>query len=143
MDTRLSLVQLKKTNRILLELHRTHKLCKIEQTPRTWKNMTHSSVIKNLKTTFFIQKNGVTQFEKLQKTREQLLKEMLHVFNEGRSKRYYCIAATVFELDELQKIIREATENSKGLDLKEKSKLLHSLLDLAAQKKGYLLKLRK
>ncbi len=68
---------------------------------------------------------------------------MLHVFNEGRSKRYYCIAATVFEIDELQNIIKEATENSKDLDLKEKSKVLHSLLDLAAQKKGYLLKLRK
>ena len=91
----------------------------------------------------FIQTNGVEEFEKLQKTRENLLKEMLQFFNEGRSKRYYCIAATVFEIDELQQLLNEAQEKSKGLTLKEKSMLLHSLLDSVAQKKGYLLKLRK
>lgn len=36
----------------------------------------------------FIQKRGVIEFEKLQKIREQLLKEMLQEFNEGRSKRH-------------------------------------------------------
>ena len=91
----------------------------------------------------FIQQNGVEEFEKLQQSRENLLKQMLQFFNEGRSKSYYCIAATVFEIDELQKLVNQATEQSKGLALKEKSKLLHSLLDSAAQKKGYLLKLRK
>ena len=108
------------------------------------KSMIHSRVIKNFKTTSFLfKKNGVDHFEKLQKIREQLLKEMLRIFNEGRSKRCYCIAATVFEFDELQNIIKEATEKSKDLDLKEKSKVIHSLLDSAAQEKGYLLKLRK
>ncbi|MDG6222879.1 MAG: DUF3795 domain-containing protein [Candidatus Bathyarchaeota archaeon] len=91
----------------------------------------------------FIQKNGVIKFEKLQQSREKLLEEMLKLFNEGRSKRYYCIVATVFEIEDLQKLLNKATEKSKGLDLKEKSKLLHSLLDSTAQKKGYLLKLRK
>ena len=91
----------------------------------------------------FILENGVDEFVRVQKTREQLLKEMLRGFNEGRSKRYYCIAATVFEVDELQQLITEGTEKSKGLDIKEKSKVLHSLLDFAAEKKGYLLKLRK
>jgi hypothetical protein len=91
----------------------------------------------------FIQKHGVNEFEQLQKTRENLLKEMLHDFNEGRSKRYYCIAATVFEIDELQKLLDKAKAQSNGLDIKEKSKLLHSLLDSAAEKRNYLLKLRK
>jgi hypothetical protein len=91
----------------------------------------------------FIQENGVNEFEQMQKTREKLLKEMLRGFNEGRSKRYYCIAATVFEIDELQKLLDEATEQSKGLELKEKSKILHYLMDSAAPKKGILLKLRK
>jgi hypothetical protein len=91
----------------------------------------------------FIKTNGVEEFEKLQKTREKLLKEMLQFFNEGRSKRYYCIAATVFEIEELQQLLNQAKEKSVGLDLKEKSKLFHSLLDSVAQKKGYLLKLRK
>ena len=68
---------------------------------------------------------------------------MLQEFNEGRSKSYFCIAATVFEVDELNKLVNEALELSKGLELKEKSKLLHALLDSVAQEKGYLLKLRK
>jgi hypothetical protein len=91
----------------------------------------------------FILENGVDEFERVQKTREKLLKEMLIGFNEGRSKRYYCIAATVFEVDELQKLLNEGIEKSKGLELKEKSRVLHCLLDFVAEKKGYLLKLRK
>lgn len=91
----------------------------------------------------FIEKNGVAEFEKLQNAREKLLKTMLREFNEGRSKSYYCIVATVFEVDELQKILNEALDQSKGLELKKKSKVLHALLDSAAQEKGYLLKLRK
>lgn len=91
----------------------------------------------------FILENGVDKFVKEQKVREKLLKSMLENFNEGRSKRYYCIAATVFEVDELQKLLDEGTERSKGLEVKEKSKVLHSLLDVTAEKKGYVLKLRK
>lgn len=91
----------------------------------------------------FIEEKGIKEFEEVQKTREQLLVTMLREFNEGRSKRYYCIAATVFEVDELQKLIAEGMERSEGLELKEKSKLLHSLLESAAQKRSYVLKLRK
>ncbi|UCC59139.1 MAG: DUF3795 domain-containing protein [Candidatus Bathyarchaeum sp.] len=91
----------------------------------------------------FIQENGISEFERLQKMREKLLKEMLQDFNEGRSKRHYCIAATVFEIDELRKLLNGGIEQSKGLGIKEKSKVLHSLLDSAAKKKNYLLKLRK
>jgi hypothetical protein len=91
----------------------------------------------------FIQEHGVHEFEKLQKNKEKLLKMMLQNFNEGRSKRYYCIAATVFEVEELQKLLDTAVEQSKGLELKGKSKLLHKMLDGVAEKKGYLLKLRK
>lgn len=91
----------------------------------------------------FIQKNGVDEFEKLQEIRERLLKEMLRNFNEGRSKRYYSIAATVLEIDELEKVLAEAKEKSKDLDIKEKSKILHSLLDAVAKRKNYFLKSRK
>jgi hypothetical protein len=91
----------------------------------------------------FIRKNGVNEFERLQKIREKLLKKMLRDFNEGRSKRYYCIAATVMEIDELEKVLREAREKSKDLDTKEKSKVLHFSLDTVAKKNDYVLKLRK
>jgi hypothetical protein len=75
--------------------------------------------------------------------REQLLKEMLKEFNEGRSKSYYCIAATVLEINELQEALIKAKEISASLTIKEKSKLLHSFIDEMARQKKYYLKLRK
>lgn len=92
---------------------------------------------------FFIQKNGAGEFEKLQKIREKMLKEMLQDFNEGRSKTYYCIATTILEINELKKALNEAREQSKGLEIKGKSKVLHTFLDTVAERKNYCLKLRK
>jgi hypothetical protein len=91
----------------------------------------------------FIQKNGVDEFERVQKRREELLKEMLEEFNEGRSKTYYCIAATVMDSEELEAALKQAKATAKNLDLKGKSKLLHGILDSVAEKRQYLLKLRK
>jgi hypothetical protein len=91
----------------------------------------------------FIKKNGIAEFEREQKKRECLLKEMLIVFNEGRSKSYHCIAATVLEIEELGEALTQAKKESYGLDIKGKSKILHSILDDIAGKKGYCLKLRK
>ncbi|MCZ7406635.1 MAG: hypothetical protein O8C67_17135 [Candidatus Methanoperedens sp.] len=91
----------------------------------------------------FIQKNGVDEFEKTQKIREYLLKEMLQEFNEGRSKSYYCIAATVLESEELKAALTKARKDSNGLEIKGRSKVLHSVLDEIAERKNYWLKLRK
>lgn len=91
----------------------------------------------------FIHKRGIVEFEKIQKIREQLLREMLVEFNEGRSKSYYCIAATVLEIEDLELALAEAKQKSIGLDIKGKSRYLHSMLDDIARKKKYDLKLRK
>ena len=91
----------------------------------------------------FIQKNGVAEFEKLQKIREKLLREILQEFNEERSKSYFCIAATVLEIDELKESLAKVKNDSNGLEIKEKSKLLHSILDEIAKQKKYYMKLRK
>lgn len=91
----------------------------------------------------FIQKNGISEFEKIQKNREHLLKVMLKDFNEGRSKSYYCIVATVLEIEELKEALTRAKKESDGLNIKGKSKVLHSILDDIAGKKSYCLKLRK
>jgi hypothetical protein len=90
----------------------------------------------------FIQKNGISEFEKIQKQREQLLKEMLKTFNEGRSKSYYCIVATVLEIEELKEALTQAKKESINLDVKGKSKVLHLIFNDIAGKKGYCLKLR-
>jgi len=88
-------------------------------------------------------KQGIVEFEQGQLEREHILKQMLDQFNEGRSKSYYCIAATVMDTRELEQALEEAKQKSDGLDIKAKAKLLHSILDNIAQNKGYLLNLRK
>jgi Protein of unknown function (DUF3795) len=91
----------------------------------------------------FIQRYGMKEFEKQQETREKLLRAFLIEFNEGRSKSFYCIAATVLEIGELESVLENAREKSKGLDIKAKSMVMHSLLNEIADNRSYLLNLRK
>ena len=91
----------------------------------------------------FIQKNGIEEFEKQQNAREKLVRSMLSEFNDGRSKTFYCIAATILEIRDLEDVLAEARERSMGLDVKAKSEVMHSLLNKIAENKNYLLKLRK
>ncbi len=91
----------------------------------------------------FIKKNGTKEFRRSQKRREAILRRMLEEFNEGRSKTYYTIAATVMEVEELRNAVSKAVKNSVGLDIKSKSIVLHELLDEVAVRKKYILKLRK
>lgn len=90
-----------------------------------------------------IRRDGIKVFEREQRAREKLLDDMLQGFNEGRSKTYYSITATVMDLDELKTALSSAKRASAGLATKEKSQLLHSILDEIAESKGYVLKLRK
>jgi hypothetical protein len=46
-------------------------------------------------------------------------------------------------VDEIEKALKEAKNKSKGLNIKEKAKLLHSICDEFGQKKNYYLKLRR
>ncbi len=91
----------------------------------------------------FIQKYGMKEFEQEQKAREKLLRAILTEFNEGRSKTLYCIAATILEIEELESVLKEARAKSKGLDVKAKSQVMHSILNELAEAKKYILRLRK
>jgi hypothetical protein len=91
----------------------------------------------------FIQEKGIDEFEKEQKARENLLRNMLSEFNDGRSKTFYCIATTVLEIEELDKAFEEAKKQSEGLEKRKKAKILHRILDRIAERKNYHLKLRK
>jgi TPP-dependent trihydroxycyclohexane-1,2-dione (THcHDO) dehydratase len=62
---------------------------------------------------------------------------------EGRSKSYYCVTATVLEIEELEEALTKAKKDSTGLEIKVRSKVLHSILDEIAERKNYYLKLRK
>ena len=90
-----------------------------------------------------ILEGGVERFENEQRERERLLREMLKGFNEGRSKNYYCLAATFLEIKELRDTLNEARTQSRGLEIKEKSKILHAVLHRTAERKNHSLKLRK
>lgn len=90
-----------------------------------------------------IEKSGIDAFDEEQKNRERLLSIMLREFNEGRSKNYYCIAATVLEPAELEEAISKSRAVSKGKGDKLRSKALHEELEAIAERRGYLLKLRK
>lgn len=91
----------------------------------------------------FIKKEGLAAFEKAQKGRQALLERMLEGFNEGRSKTYFCIAATVMEPEELEGALDQARRASASQDLEGRSRALHAALDAIAVRKKYLLKLRK
>jgi len=91
----------------------------------------------------FIKKYGLDQFRKTQKIKAKLLKTMMDEFNEGRSKTYFCIAVTVLNAEDLKKAIDEARKSSRGLDIKGKAKVLHSILDDIASRENISLKLRK
>lgn len=91
----------------------------------------------------FIQEKGFEEYKRLQNIREQILKEMLDNYNEGRSKSYYCIAVTVMKIDELNDALIKAKNDSYGLDIKSKAKILHSELDKIGKQEGYYLGLRK
>ena len=67
---------------------------------------------------------------------------MLRGFDEGRSKSYYCIAATVLSVDELIEAMTRAREDSYRCEVKRKSSILHAIIDEIAGRKGYSLKLR-
>jgi hypothetical protein len=91
----------------------------------------------------FVQQHGISAFEKTQQVRERLLIEMLRDFNEGRSKRYYCIAATVLEIEELETALTQAKKGSQGLGVKDKSKFLRTILNEIGETNQYCLNLRK
>lgn len=91
----------------------------------------------------FIGEHGIGRFAKAIEAREALLREMLAGYNEGRSKSYYCIAATVLGEGELKAALEEAEKASAGLDVRGRSRALHAALDAIASRKNYPLKLRK
>lgn len=89
-----------------------------------------------------VKKHNVEALKKELNAKEELLRELLSDFNEGRSKSYYCIAATVMTPDELKNALSRAQKESSGPTIKERSKLMHAILDGIAAEQGYLLKLR-
>ena len=91
----------------------------------------------------FVRRSGFSAFVEDQRERERLLSAMLAEFDDGRSKSFFCVVATVMDVGEITHAIAQAEDESAGRDVKEKSKALHALFDKIAEERGYHLKLRK
>jgi hypothetical protein len=107
--------------------------------------VSHLKSVANLRA---IKERGIEGFAEQQHQRIALLEAMLGEFDEGRSKNYCCLATALLPLDELETALgaarREVVE--KGIspdDKKGRAKVLHGLLDSAADRLGIVLKLRK
>jgi hypothetical protein len=91
----------------------------------------------------FIRSHGLQAFEEEQEKREKLLEMMLSRFDDGRSKSFYCIAATVMELEEIRQVLARAEASSSGMTTKDKAKVMRRVLEDVARSKNYYLSLRK
>jgi hypothetical protein len=91
----------------------------------------------------FIRSHGVPAFEEAQEKRCRLLQAMLAGYDDGRSKSFFCIAATVMEPDELERAIASAGAASPGKAPKEKAGAMRRALEEIATEKHYNLSLRK
>jgi len=107
--------------------------------------LTHRKSIVNLD---FIKENGVEEFVKQQKRRIELLGKMLKQFDEGRSRSFYCLAAALLSIKDLEKSLEYSKQRMEadkvGLkDVKTRSKILRGYLSDFAAKQRIELRLRK
>lgn len=96
----------------------------------------------------FIREHGLAKFLKQQKRRIRLLETMLNDYDDGRSKSYYCIAATLLPIADLEKALDKAKQKIKSDkirtdDIKTTSQILKGFLNDVATTKRIELKLRK
>ena len=118
---------------------------KFEEATKYDSFLTHRKMVPNLK---FVRKHGLKQFLDEQKKRQNLLEPMLEQFNEGRSRTFYCVAATLLPIEALKKTLNLAKKKvkEKGIrdsDLRSKAKILKEILSEATLKEQVVLKLRK
>ena len=107
--------------------------------------LTHKKAKPNLN---FIQKYGLERFLEQQGKRIEWLKRALKDFNDGRSKSFYCIAATLLPTAKLEASLKKTEQRLKtektGLgESKIKSRILKEFLIEAAAINEVELRLRK
>jgi hypothetical protein len=100
--------------------------------------VTHARIFANHD---FIKKNGIARFIAQQKIRMNILKTLLAEYDEGRSKRFYCVSCALLPLNKLQEIQESAYNLSDSLDVKEKNKRIKDKLQSMAEKMKITLKL--
>ena len=80
----------------------------------------------------FIKRHGIRKFIEQQKKRIQYLGVMLRNFNDGRSRSFFCRAAVLLDLKDLENSLNEANRKVKAdriRDIKIKAKVLKNILN--------------
>ncbi len=95
----------------------------------------------------FIRKEGLERFVEQQKKRIVLLEKMLKSFDNGRSKSFYCIAATLLPIENLEISLDKTKQKLKAENISYdyiiKSKVLRETLSESAARNKVELRLRK
>ncbi len=107
--------------------------------------VTHKKMLENQK---YIQNNGIEKYIEEQNIRIKILEKILHEYNDGKNKSYFCLAARLIDVKSLNKILIQAEkqikiENIPDNDLKRKTKILKSILTEYAEANNIELKLQK
>jgi hypothetical protein len=89
----------------------------------------------------FIKKHGLKKFIQQQNKRIKILQTMLNNFNDGRSRSFFCRAAALLDLKNLEKSLNQAarkikTDKIKQNDVKNKAKILKEIINETASKQG-------
>jgi hypothetical protein len=89
----------------------------------------------------FIKKHGIEKFIKQQRRRIKLLETMIKNFDDGRSRSFFCRAATLLDLTSLTISLDKATQKIKTdkikqNDVKKKAQVLKEIINEIAFKEG-------
>jgi hypothetical protein len=119
--------------------------CSKFKTEKEYQQMEESSsypsnkvVLQNLN---FIKEHGIKKFIDRQKKRIKLLEKMIEIFDDGRSRSFFCRAVCLLDVKSLESSLNKAirkikTDNIKKDDTKAKAKILRENLSETAFQKG-------
>jgi len=95
----------------------------------------------------FIRDHGLDRFLEQQKQRISLLERMLGGYDDGRSKSFYCIAATLLPIADLEDALETSDQrlqaDAAANDVRTGARTLRECLHDFAKGRGIELKLRK
>ena len=102
---------------------------------------------KTLSNLYMIREGGLERFINQQGRRIKLLEGMLAEFNEGRSKSFYCLAAALLPIADLEASLSKAGQETRNNstrpeDVKTKANILRRFLNSSANERGIELRLR-
>jgi hypothetical protein len=105
---------------------------------RNWDSVdsfvTHQKSLENLRQ---IQDEGIADFAAQQNERIALLNKLLEEYDDGRSKSFFCLAAALMEIDDLQEAIFQIQEiRGQSKDSKQLAKQAKNILEQRANLKG-------